>query len=1072
MAEQLADILKQIQNQNHQENLAIQNLIAKLFKEGKSEVAEHSSSTSKPTESEFIIEALASNITEFCHDPENNIIFDTWYMRYEDLFLIDAAKLDDAAKTRLLLRKLNTIVHNKYINYILPNHSRDFTFKDTVEKLKKLFGNQISLFNTRFNCLQITKQPTQDFVTYASMVNKQCELFKLNDLTTDQFKCLIFIMGLKSPSEFELRTKMLNKLENESTKVTLETLSTECQKILNLKVDTMLIESNAQVNRLRVNNHKTEKQIKNNGKSKEPSSLPKTPCWFCGEFHYSRHCPFKNHKCDRCKLVGHKEGYCKYRKTQNENQKYHKIDKGRQFNSKSIFTTNKVNMIKRKYILVKINGTPLNLQLDTASDITIISEDNFKKIKADNVSESEHTARSATDELPLSAKFKCNVEFRNQQQSLTCFVTPIQNLNVMGLDWIQELNLCNMSINSICNSICENQDSIQLCSNPNKDTHLKHFFSDVFDGKMGLCTKTKAVITTKPNVQPVFRSKRPVAYAVQQLVEDELKRLQELKVISPVNFSAWAAPIVVVKKTNGNVRICADFSTGLNNCLESHQYPLPLPEDIFSKLANSKIFSHIDLSDAFLQIEVDDASKHLLTINTHIRLFQYNRMVFGIKTFPAIFQQIMDQMLAGLNCTASYIDDIFVSGKTASEHTDNLYAVLTRVRDYGFKLKYEKCNFFKTEIKYLGYIINQEGLKPDPERIAAIKQMPEPSNITELRSFLGAINFYGKFVPKMRELRGQLDNLLKLNVKWKWDAKLIVAADASNYGLGACIMHEYSDRSIKPICHASRSLTPAEQKYSQIEKEGLALIFAVTKFHKMLYGRRFILHTDHKPLLTIFGRKTGIAIRQANRLQRWAIQLLAYDFEIRFISTNSFGYADVLSRLINNNENISENYVVASIKLERSVNSIIVNTINALPVTHKMITYETAKDPILKQIIYYITNGWPNKTINNRELQAFLHRKNELSLINECVVYGERIVVPQVYKKRVLKQLHRGYQGIERTKALARSFVYWPNIDTDIKTFIQNCNQCANAAKMPTKTLLHSWPTPSEQWERVHIDFA
>ncbi|XP_037959190.1 uncharacterized protein K02A2.6-like [Teleopsis dalmanni] len=381
MAEQLADILKQIQNQNHQDNLAMQNLIAKLFKEGKSEVAEHSSSTSKPTEPEFIIEALASNITEFCHDTENNITFDTWYMRYEDLFLIDAAKLDDAAKTRLLLRKLNTIVHNKYINYILPNHSRDFTFKDTVEKLKKLFGNQISLFNTRFNCLQITKQPTQDFVTYASMVNKQCELFKLNDLTTDQFKCLIFIMGLKSPSEFELRTKMFNKLENESTKVTLETLSTECQKILNLKVDTMLIESNAQVNRLRVNNHKTEKQIKNNGKSKESSSLPKTPCWFCGEFHYSRHFPIKNHKCDRCKLVGHKEGYCKYRKTQNENQKYHKIDKGRQFNSKSIFTTNKVNMIKRKYILVKINGTPLNLQLDTASDITIISEDNLKKSK-------------------------------------------------------------------------------------------------------------------------------------------------------------------------------------------------------------------------------------------------------------------------------------------------------------------------------------------------------------------------------------------------------------------------------------------------------------------------------------------------------------------------------------------------------------------------------------------------------------------------------------------------------------------------------------------------------------------
>ena len=221
--------------------------------------------------------------------------------------------------------------------------------------------------------------------------------------------------------------------------------------------------------------------------------------------------------------------------------------------------------------------------------------------------------------------------------------------------------------------------------------------------------------------------------------------------------------------------------------------------------------------------------------------------------------------------------------------------------DFGFKIKFEKCNFFATEVRYLGYVINQEGLPPDPNRLSAVQRMHIPTNVTELRSFIGAINFYGKFVSQIRALRGPLDELLKSNLKWQWTQvhnkcflklkeilltyydptkSIIVAADASNYGLGACILHEYADGSIKTISHASRSLTPAEKSYSQIEKEALALVFAITKFHKMIFGRRFKLHTDHKPLLAIFGKKTDIALHQANRLQRWAVQLLAYDFDI------------------------------------------------------------------------------------------------------------------------------------------------------------------------------------------------
>lgn len=244
--------------------------------------------------------------------------------------------------------------------------------------------------------------------------------------------------------------------------------------------------------------------------------------------------------------------------------------------------------------------------------------------------------------------------------------------------------------------------------------------------------------------------------------------------------------------------------------------------------------------------------------------------------------------------------------------------------EYGFHLKIGKCKFFQSSIKYLGHIIDANGIRPNPEKVEAISRMPPPSDVSTLRSFLGAVNFYGKFVKEMHQLRHPLDKLLKKDVKWLWtpecqlsfdrfkrilqsglllthyDPKLpiVVAADASNTGVGAVILHKMPDGSIKAIQHASRSLTAAEKSYGQPEKEALGIIFAVTKFRKMLLGRRFLLQMDHKPLLSIFGSKKGIPLHTANRLQRWALILLGFDFSIEYVNTNQFGYADVLSRLI------------------------------------------------------------------------------------------------------------------------------------------------------------------------------
>uniref|UniRef100_A0A8R1EJJ9 RNA-directed DNA polymerase n=1 Tax=Caenorhabditis japonica TaxID=281687 RepID=A0A8R1EJJ9_CAEJA len=372
---------------------------------------------------------------------------------------------------------------------------------------------------------------------------------------------------------------------------------------------------------------------------------------------------------------------------------------------------------------------------------------------------------------------------------------------------------------------------------------------------------------------PAFRKARPVAYAVLPKVAHEVKRLVDQGVYTATDYSDFAAPVVVVDKKDGTIRLCGDYSTGLNDALETHQHPLPTAEDIFTTLNGGKYFTQIDLAEAYLQIEVEEQCKKLLTINTHLGLFYPNRLPFGVKTAPAIFQQIIDTMISGLEGVAAYMDDLVICGSTIEEHNARLHKLFKRIEEFGLRV--------------------------------------------------GMVQFYGSFVKDLQNFRGPLDTLTKKDVIFQWtkncqsafdniksvlksqlllthyDPRLpiIVAADASNYGIGAVITHRFPDGSEKAIFHASRTLTAAQKGYSQIEKEALGLIFAVQKFHRYIHGRKFTLRTDHKPLVAIFGSKKGIPIYSSSRLQRWAIILLNYDFNIEYINTASFGQADALSRL-------------------------------------------------------------------------------------------------------------------------------------------------------------------------------
>ena len=1074
MDQLLASLLNKQQQQMENQQKLMEELV-KLSASTSASAVQPCSST------DSLMDMLSKNVKEFCYNPDSNQTFEAWYSRYEHLFGEDADKLEDAEKVRLVLRKLDPEIFDKYADYLLPRKPKELVFTETISTLKSLFGRKESLFSARVTCLQFIKSAEMDYITYGAFVNRNCDNFEFGKLKENTFKCLIFLRGLQTPEDAEIKARLLNILDSDKDELcTIDKMVSEVRRIQSLKHDATVADQN--VHAVKSNQHKFREENSN------IQEKPRRPCWQCGAMHFVKNCEYTNHRCEDCGVVGHKEGYCPVNhqyKTDNSQRGKTKFNK-KQYHKKPQLNTINTIAANRKHIMVRIKNIQQRLLFDTGADISIISETVWKKIGKPELQPPEQTARDASGNLlNIIGQCKTEVEFQEKVISATLFVTQHNHLNIMGTDLMEQLEIWNLPIQSICNNIHVSELNT-----------IEQKFPKLFSQQPGHCSTFQINLKLKSGVTPVFRPKRPVAYAALQQVDDELKRLEEANIIKPVSYSRWASPIVVVKKPNGKVRICGDYSTGVNECMETHTYPLPLPDDIFVNFNKCTYFTSIDMTDAYMQFEVDDATKEVLCINTHRGLYHFNRMAPGVKSAPGSFQQAMDTILSGVQFAFPYLDDVIIATPSFEENKKAVYEVFCRFEKHGLTLNINKCNFFSRSCTYLGYRVDEKGIHADTNKISAILEMPAPTNISELRSFLGAVNYYGKFIRKMRELRAPLDNLLKQDAEWKWckscedsfckfkdilasdlmlthynpSLPIKVAADASSVGIGGYICHIFPDGSEKAIYHVSRALTPAERNYSQIEKEGLGLVYAVTKFHKMLYGRHFKLETDHKPLLAIFGSKKGIAAHTASRLQRWSLTLMSYDFELSYVPTNQFGCADILSRLINTKQKPEEDVVIACAELEATVKSIIIDNINSFPITYNMVRIASQRDNTIQNITKYISSSWPRNP--NAEEMAYFQRKDCLSTKDSCLLYQNRLVIPSSLRCRVLKQIHKGHQGIVRCKALARSYIYWPNLDKDVENMVKSCSACALASKSPPKAALQSWPLTQRPMERLHIDFA
>ena len=389
--------------------------------------------------------------------------------------------------------------------------------------------------------------------------------------------------------------------------------------------------------------------------------------------------------------------------------------------------------------------------------------------------------------------------------------------------------------------------------------------------------------------------------------------------------------MVVVPKKSGSVRICVDFRR-LNESVLREIHPLPKVDNTLAQLAGATVFSKIDANSGFWQIPLDEGSRELTTFITPFGRYYFNRLPFGITSAPEHFQRQMETILAGQEGVLCHIDDVLIFGHTQQEHDTRLHAALQKIQSAGVTLNKEKCEFSRDSLTFLGHVINKEGVTPDPQKTSAIVAMERPTTRTELRRFMGMTNQLGKFTPKIAEISQPLRELLSSKKAWVWgpsqdeafeklkteltqptvltlydpEATLKISADASAFGLGAVLLQQQLPSEWKPVAYASRAMSETEQRYSQIEKEALSIVWACEKFSDYILGKRVQIETDHKPLVPLLS--TTHLDRIPPRVLRFRLRLTRFDYTITHVPGKSLCTADALSRAPNKSEVLPQEY--------------------------------------------------------------------------------------------------------------------------------------------------------------------
>ena len=813
-----------------------------------------------------------------------------------------------------------------------------------------------------------------------------------------------------------------------------------------------------------------------------------TPCRNCGERHPPYQCPAYGSECSYCHIPNHFRKMCRKRireerlcgsadnlqsddSNQNISDEYF-IDRS---GESHLFTvSNQAGTSSDKWSIdLKVNGRPLTFKMDTGATISIIPAGIFP----DHMLLPPDTTISAfMSKEPINCEGYVLTTLFHNNYSTPAKLYVVRNAPraLLGKRELENLNLVQI---------------VQSLSSQSIVSRFRRVFSGV--GSLDVAVD----IRLSPDAKPVIQPYRRIPLALRGPVEDELNRLSEANIIEKVKEPCeWLSPIVVTHRRSpepgkvGAIRLCVDFRQ-INKFVIRERHIIPSPEELFASMHDATVFSELDARSGFHQFPLTEEASRLTSFVTHAGVFRYRRLPFGISCASEIFQRILSEKFADLSGVAVFIDNIIVFGKDEQDHNENLRRVLQRCLEINLTLNSDKCKFSQKTITVLGHQLSADGVAPDPQKVAALREMSPPKDVSGARRFLGYVNFMTKFSADIAEVSKPIRNLIKAHVPFHWSAACqqsfddikaslsrnpvlafynpradtIISCDASGSGLGSVLLQKQSDGQFKPVSYASRSLTDVEVRYSQIEKETLAIVFGCTRFDQYIAAKHFTVYSDHKPLQHIFAKCLD---QCPPRIQRWKLALARYSFTLLYRPGQSLVIADMLSRAHRNDllpsppeiTNLSEFVDLLS---EVSL------------VSSKEIAEATQKCGTLQSVIEKVqSNNWSHCVDTER---PYFHIRDALTVNRtkdgNILMWNSRLVIPQSLRERILQLAHTGHPGVIKFKDLLRASTWWPHQTSDAEKFVRLCDPCAAASEKP-----HAEPMqivdPSSPWGKLGIDIV
>ncbi|XP_017473967.1 PREDICTED: uncharacterized protein K02A2.6-like [Rhagoletis zephyria] len=901
----------------------------------------------------------------------------SYYARFE-LYLMANDVQEGERQKAIFLTLAGPSLFDLLTSLVAPKPVGELKLKEIKSTLTNHFSPKPSEIAAFYKFHKRDQQPNENFADYVAALRKlavDCSFgTALDRMLRDRLVC-----GLRDEA---LPCSLLAESDLQLQKVIDRATTAEAAT-----KNALEIRQPDHVQQIIRRNGKNYNQQSSHKPSTYRSSAAMKPCQGCGRKHARVKCPYLETVCSSCGIKGHLQCVCRSTSS-SHNSNAHRQDSHKKSNSTQQKNTKKhsVNQILplvdlKKSTTITINGRPCKFEVDSGSNYTIMSSSTFERVWA-----------GANPKL-----YKCELQLVDFQGNRI----PIKGIVDVQINY---------------NGILVNDLPVVVAD------------------ELGKCTGPPVSLQIDPSVQPIRLPPRRIPLSTRGLVEAEIERLISQGILEPTEYSEWATPIVPVPKSDGSIRICGDYKSTLNKALKPQCFQIPAVSVLLSSIEGGSVFAKLDLAQAYQQLVVDEKSAILQTIVTH----------------KGIFQNFIENLLRNIPGVLPYFDDIVVMGKSEQELAHRLEQVFLRYDNAGLRLHKDKCKFNEITIEFLGFKLDSFGIRPAPGKLKAIQNAPPPSDKKQLQAFLGLLNFYHCFLPHKATIAEPLHRLLDKNCKWLWtshhqevfeqlkqlivsdrvlvhyDEKLppVLVCNASPFGVGAVLSHRMQDGSERPVAFYSRTLNKTERNYAQIDREAVAIIAGVKKFNDYLYGTRFTIVTDHRPLLGIFNSTKPIPAVISNQMLRRCIFLNAYDFEIIHRSGSRMGNADFLSRFP----------VDTYAKKDEEPSEVLMIEMTTHPVLDvKQVASLTAKDSDTSMVLSWALRGWPNTLTRENKLYPYFVRRTEISTLKGCLLWGNRVIVPPGGRQVILDALHASHPGIVRMKALARSYVWWPQTDADIE---------------------------------------